>query len=365
LLGFALILLGNLSHGGLDVGIRRPLYASGIQYWDDAIKIVDGAAWLRSFNDHQTQLFLHSRTHPPFAVLMHHLLRNVCGDNLTAVGLTLAFISSLTVPVIWKMLALLQISSERRGLLVLLFPLIPAVNIYSAVSLDGVILFTASLALWGMLLVLERPAQGATGVALIVVGILATNLLSFGGLFLIGVLVALTAWSVATGGRPAWLGLAFGASSLASLALLLVLRQGFGYHHLRAFLVASRVENPQGFSGLANPAQYLVSRLEDVAEIAFFFSFGALAVLRRAVAGTTWSHGERSVRALAAGAMGVLLAMFGTGAYRTGETARGCLFVYPYLLLLYARLDDQAIKDLVPWAAAQTAVMQQLGGFFW
>jgi hypothetical protein len=365
LLGFGLVLLGNLSHGGVDAGIRRPLYGTGVQLWHDATKIVDGAAWLRSFNDRQTELLVHARTHPPFAVLLHYLLGRVFRSNLTAVGLTFAFISSLTVVVLWKMLALLSVSSERRGLLVLLFPLIPAVNIYSAVSLDGVILFTASLALWGMLMILQRPDRSVAGMALIVVGVLATNLLTFGGLFLLGVLVVLIGWCFATGRRGAPLALSVGASAVASLAVLLVLRRGFDYHHLRAFLVANRVENPRGFSGYADPAQYVVSRIEDVGEIAFFLSFGMLAVLRRTVEGQARSPAERSARLLAGTAVGVLLAMFGTGAYRTGETARACLFVYPYLLLLYARLDDQAIKDLIPWAAVQTAVMQQLGGFFW
>jgi len=70
-------------------------------------------------------------------------------------------------------------------------------------------------------------------------------------------------------------------------------------------------------------------------------------------------------------AVGTLLAMFATGAFRTGETARACLFIYPYLLLpVAAQLDhqqpDASDRRLLVWLVfGQTLLMQTFGGYFW
>jgi hypothetical protein len=61
----------------------------------------------------------------------------------------------------------------------------------------------------------------------------------------------------------------------------------------------------------------------------------------------------------------LLLVMFVTGAYRTGETARACLFVVPFIGLSFARLGAERLRLLTIAAAIQTIGMQVLGNYGW
>lgn len=54
-----------------------------------------------------------------------------------------------------------------------------------------------------------------------------------------------------------------------------------------------------------------------------------------------------------------------TGAFRTGETARAALYVYPFVLVRLNGLPDGTVRRLACFACLQTAVMQVFGGDFW
>src|SRR5699024_1162748 len=105
-----------------------------------------------------------------------------------------------------------------------------------------------------------------------------------------------------------------------------------------SFAAASQQQNPGGFLLFAEPLRYLYTRIEDVAEIALFFTpyLGLLAI-----AGTRvlWqgargrSTHDREPLVLFAAAVVSILGLFAGGVYHTGETARGVLFLYPFLLL--------------------------------
>jgi hypothetical protein len=121
---------------------------------------------------------------------------------------------------------------------------------------------------------------------------------------------------------------------------------------VRAFLTASRSENPNGFQAIGVPIHYWLTRLENMGNIAVFASVPVLAVLVR----------KRPDRLTAAGVL-VLLLMFITGAYRTGETARACMFIYPFLFLTLKDLPAPFIRRLVAAAGIQTILMQALGSY--
>ena len=58
--------------------------------------------------------------------------------------------------------------------------------------------------------------------------------------------------------------------------------------------------------------------------------------------------------------------MFLTGAYGTGETARACLYIYPFFLLLLIRITTiQTLLNIAYIALFQTFFMQMLGDYFW
>jgi hypothetical protein len=142
-----------------------------------------------------------------------------------------------------------------------------------------------------------------------------------------------------------------------------------GYDPIRAFLVASAHDNPHGFQGFADPVNYLFTRLEDVAELLLFFGPFLLVLLPRGL--RTASDKASNASNLALLASGVIMAMFLTGAFRTGETARPLAFLYACWLLPVGRyLDalrpsDSEKAQLASLVFGQTVFMQLLGNFFW
>jgi len=53
------------------------------------------------------------------------------------------------------------------------------------------------------------------------------------------------------------------------------------------------------------------------------------------------------------------------GAYRTGETARAAMFIYPYFMLALVRARLDTLKAITLVAGFQTAAMQLFGNYFW
>src|SRR5207244_7060632 len=53
----------------------------------------------------------------------------------------------------------------------------------------------------------------------------------------------------------------------------------WGYDHIQAFLTASRLENRSGFLLLHRPLVYVMTRIEDIAEIVLFLSLGTAATM--------------------------------------------------------------------------------------
>jgi hypothetical protein len=233
------------------------------------------------------------------------------------------------------------------------------------VSLDGLILTTSSLFLLGLIILTRKQEVVTAGLVLIIVGFILTNLLTYGGVFLLAV-----------GGALGLINLAFKdelqiitATSVALLLFLILVNfmdRWLGYDHIQGFLIASFLENPKGFRGVVQPIKYLMTRIENVSEIALFLSFGCLATLfhRERLKVSLLDCRHNTIRIMLVG-ITVLLAMFLTGAFKTGETARSCLFIYPYLLLAFFNVTSAMLKDLIILAGMQTAAMQIFAYYFW
>jgi len=195
-IGFALIILGNLGQGDWDSAFSKPFYQTGKyyyhddvgrEYYQDAIKITSWTEWLESFNANQQTLFKHARTHPPFAVLIHYLFLYISANSIIFLGMAFVLISSLSIVLIYRIFQILNVPIENTNLLALLFSIIPAVNIYSAVSLDGIILTSSTIFLLGVVILLKSGTKSTLGLLFIALGIIITNLLTYVGVFLIGV----------------------------------------------------------------------------------------------------------------------------------------------------------------------------------
>jgi hypothetical protein len=366
--GLALLVLGNLAQGGFEAGFVLPFTdprggpPPGIQYYHDALEVGDARAWLTGFNAAQPSLRNHARTHPPFAVLVHRALLGPEGSPLL-LAVAFPLVAGLAVPLLWHVARLAGAGRETASLLALGLAALPAFNVYAASSLDGLVLAATTLALWGWLAV--RRGAVLRGTAAFAAGLAVANLLSFGASFAIlaAALLALhEAWTERRlRGALVWL------SGLTALAAVCAgLRAGFGYDHLEAFATASRLENPHGFRGFAAPLDYLLTRIECVAEIAVFFSLPALAVwVRERLSRRPAFDLRREGDCVEAAGLLALAAVFATGAFWTGETARACLFIQPWLMLGLRDAPPRTLAAVVTAGGAQTIAMQLFANFFW
>jgi hypothetical protein len=276
----------------------------------------------------------------------------------------LILLTSLSVWLLWLILKLLDIPESRRGLLTLLFIVIPAFNIYGAVSLEGVILTTSLLFLYGLLRIMKEGLK-IPGILCLVAGILLTNALTFAGTFLLLVtfLVGIREYVV----KRKWdLWIILGGTVVVGIGLWLAMKYGLGYDHLQSFITASKVENPDGFLGFADPPTYFMTRIENIAEIAFFLSFGCLALFfLPETLKLKWKSLSDGPNVVFWVGMVSLLLVFLTGACKTGETARVCLFIYPYIFLLFRNVNEASLNNLILFAGSQTIIMQLFGYYIW
>ena len=362
LIGWLLILLGSLSQGGVEKAFIQPFTASGIQYYHDALAVDDSTSFLNTFNEAQSTLGIHARTHPPFAVLSHYWLLQAGDGHPWLLSAVFSLASLLSLALLAVILGWLKTPRQRQIPLLLLAALLPAVNIYTIVSLDGVILLFASLYLAGMVAwaVGKHPL---VVLSLLTIGLAGMNLLSFGGLFLFALGGLYGLYQLFIHKRRDLLKLYLASAAIVGL-LLLLLYVDFKYNHLQAFLTASATENPGGFALFHHPLRYFVTRFEGIIEVLVFLGLPAAGFLLRRSA---WQKPHLSTpgSSLALTALAVFLLMLLTGAYQTGETARAGLFLYPFFILLLNNTFQADLKPLMLLTALQTAVMQGLWSFFW
>ena len=357
--GLLLLIFGNLMQGGYEEGFIRPFNRGNVQYYHDAVEIEDGTDWFKKFNAIQPDLRLHSKTHPPFAVLIHYWVMKVFG--LDGLPIFFVLLTSLTVPLVYRIFLELGSQRENAFCLSLLFAVLPAFNIFGAVCLDGVICTFMTLGLLGIVRMWKRGLE-LWGIVFLALGLVVSNLISFGAVFLIGVTGIFIVKALFFDHR---ISMSIGPILCIGLLgfILLGLKIGFSYDHLQAFSTASRLENPAGFYLFAQPIQYAATRIEGIVELVLFFSLACAALFifpRRFKIGL-----NKEATFLALTGISVLAAMLLTGAYRTGETARVCLFIYPYLMLFFVEGPWENLSKIIFLALTQTALMQLIGNYFW
>jgi len=118
-----------------------------------------------------------------------------------------------------------------------------------------------------------------------------------------------------------------------------------------------------------DPVNYLFTRLEDVFELAVFLGPWLIVLIARGFK-QGWADRSR-LYTLAVLGIGTLLAMFFTGAFRTGETARAAMFIFPYFLIPIALVLNSVKPN--PTTRLQIAIlvfghavlMQVVGNYFY
>jgi len=359
-IAIVLVLLGNLSQGNFDIAFLQPFYLKGRQYYTDALAITDGQIWLRDFSKNLEHFQMHTKTHPPFATLLHYWILNI--SNIETLAIVFFAIGSLSFPLFYKILLYLGFEETRRKRMLLLLAVIPSVNIYLLVSIDALVLTSTLIFLLGFARIFHQKRIDSISFLLISSGLILTNLLTFSGLFLFAFLGCISFYFLVKGKwNFVWLSL---MSAVVFVLTFTVIYSTTEYNQLETFLLASQSENPDGFRLFHQPFVYLMTRLEDIGEIFLFLSFGYLAVFFSRKSGTEVFE-NRNINILFFSAITAISTMLLTGAYGTGETARACLFLVPYFLILLKNISSDNFKTLFYLCLLQTFGMQMIGNFYW
>ena len=372
--GAVLLVVTTLTHG-VGPGLLRPLSAPGVYdraaigifdpggYYAAAVTVQDPVHFLETFEARQLTLPLHARTHPPGAVLTFYVFEVLLPSSL-AVSLVVGVLSLALSALLLDRLLRTYYPRDVARYTTYLFVLLPAVQIYYLTTLDALV----TVALLGATYCFTRESlTTATLGTFVCVFVASTQTFVF--VFIVPVLVGI---ALLRREKRVPLGLVLVALVGAYLLLAVV----FGFDYFNSFQIASNQQNPEGFLLFAEPLRYVYTRIEDVAELLLFFT-PYLAIL--AVRGTRvlWpsvrglSTREREPLVIFGFSVLSMLGLFAGGVYHTGETARGALFLYPFLLIPVAallRATNPSVRQRVLLAAAvfgQALLMQLVGDYWW
>ena len=364
LVGLALVLGTNLIQGWDGAFVTPIAGAPGgeaIQYYHDAVSVTDRWHFFAHYTEVQAGLKDHARSHPPGAVLSIYFLNKLLG-NPAAISLAIATLSVTLTGLIVHWILVLQLrcrNVERAESLggdsTLLSLLLPAIQIYPCASLDALIvpaMFGAAV-----LLVHKRPVVAILGSALC---LFAASMLTFATFFAPCIMFTFE-WN-----RTKHLGRSI-AAVLIAVSAWVAIGVTTQFDYLDSFDIAKKIENPDGFRLLSDSMSYLFTRVECVVEIALFFSPVLCLLL---VCGLRKPVLKRDrIVSLTRIALWALALLFTTGAFHTAETARACLFIYPFLMpAIVAGLDgaDARQRRLVAMSVfGQSVLMQLAGSYFW
>lgn len=360
---FLIILLGNLTQGSIHQTFLRSFIDTDFQYFHDVIKIENGYDFISNYNNIQDTLTMHAKTHPPFTVWVQYILYILFNKSVLGLSIAMSIIGICSFFPLLKIIQFFKIETDKSNLLILIFAFIPAVNIYSIVSIDAIFLLFSLVFLYGLLIIAKAKKINTQGIIISFIGFSLANSISFSGTFFACLAAILAVYQfIVEKNKYTFINLSIVA--VLFILFFLLIKITLGYNHLEAFFNASKLENPNGFRGFHQPLVYLFTRIEDVSEILLFLSFGFYAYL---FTPKVFDFKKNEINFyLPIIAFSSLILMFLTGAYGTGETARACLYIYPYFLLLLVNVKNtQILKNIAYIAFLQTFAMQLLGDYFW
>lgn len=347
-----------LQSKGWETGFVVPIIGSSIignQYYYDAITITDAVYFINNFERLQPNLIGHARTHPPGATLIIYLLIKILGYP-ALISIFIGIVSvSLSTFFLYKILSS-EFKEELSGYVTFLFILIPSIQICYVATIDALI---STFLLGSLYFYLGRRS------ILNMIGSLfflfLASFLTFTFVFIIPIMVGYELLI-----RKDFLRLGYMILGLALIYTLIDIF--FNYNYVNSFMIASVLENREGFLLLSEPLTYLFTRIEGIFEIILFF--GPFLSLLMVMGLRTQKRIRSKLMTIAWLAIVSLLAMLGAGTFRTAETARTALFMYPFLIIpvaSYLQEKDISLKGrniLMYLVFAQTILMQTFGFYY-
>ncbi|MFX1561411.1 MAG: hypothetical protein ACFFBL_12545, partial [Promethearchaeota archaeon] len=345
----------------------------------DVLNIDSFVNFIGSFEALQPTLSLHAQTQPPGAVLAIYFLYLILGDpSLIAIGLSI--IAGIGSAFFLRGIVKRLFDDDSARYAVFLYLILPAVQVYYLANIYALV---ATLVL-GVLYFYLHPNRRISAVGTIVSLFLLTFITFLSAfmvlfLFIYEILNANSETKASDTVQklgaiiqhikyPIFLSLCVGAV----YGILLVT---LGFNYINAFFYASYLENPTGFMLLANPVQYISTRLQNVLDIVIFFgpvlsvlAYRGLGLLREDAIESLDSSRKYN---LVLAALIALSLLFLAGAPKKGETARICMFFLPFLLIpviTYIRKTRMTTRDkiiLLLLVFGQAVLLQLIGLWLW
>ena len=374
--GLVLLVLTNLIHGW-SVGIESTIGAMS-EIYSDISKVVNPISFVSNFNTFQASLSLHAQTQPPGAVLTIYFLNLIFQEPAyIAIGLSIisGVFSAFFINGLYKKL----FDSENAKYGAFLYLLLPAIQVYYLANIYAIVATLAA----GALSFYFNSNRILKYVGTFVTIFLGT-FISF--LFVYIPLVILlfeVIRSLQLSRDHEWSKRFVDViSSVSGIIIIgigivlvyLLMYLGLGFNYVEAFLYASSLENPGGFMLLSNPAEYIITRLDDILDIVVFFgpflavfAYEGIRSMRKSLSD------EKTVvsYSLAMSSIISLLLLFLTGAPKKGETARICMFALPLFLipiLYYLMTNNFRRKEkmkLLLLVFGQAVIMQLFATYIW
>ena len=334
--------------------VLKPYSLEGQEYFHDALQIKDPVDFFKRYNEIQPTLHSHAHTHPPGAVLTFYFLEKILRDPAIIALFIMLIAAPVTAYFFYRLLST-AVKPEVAGYMSFLLLLLPAIQIYFLATLDALVvsLLTATLYFFCF-------GKGPRSVAGALVLLVSSLMLTFVSIFILPVLAGYDLVVRRSIKRSAIL-----IGGIACVYTLIYLTTGYDAYH--SFRAASLYENPKGFMLFVDPVNYVFTRIEDVSEILFFLGPFLLVLVVRGVR----KLDLHPLKVLTVLACLSVLGMYAVGAWRTGETARACAFIYPYLLFpvgLHLDREDVGARNRYVLAALvflQTVGMQTFGTYYW
>ena len=377
LVGIVFTILTSLIQGW-ETGIINPIGGQS-EILVDALQISNPLSFIMNFEELQSTLTIHAQTQPPGAVLVIYLLY-VIFQNPGSISIALFIISSVFSVYFMNGIYVRLFDEQLSKYAVFLFVLLPAIQVYYLANIYAIV----STLVLGLLYYYFHPNNA--------VSIIGSFLCLFLGTFISFLFVYTVLFlfifelfqffnrkadepiqnrvkSFLT--HPAKLvGICIGVASVyIGMAIFL------DFNYITAFLYATSSENPNGFMLIANPLEYLVTRIQDVLDILIFFG-PILTVL--CYEGFMWLKKNKEMDEIVSTKYNVVLAslvalllLFLTGAPKKGETARICMFILPLLLIpviTFLQNKDVTWREkvlLLIVVFAQTVLIQTIGVWLW
>jgi len=362
IIGILLIIGTNIFHGIWKGFVTPNEGHGGLMFYWDAIEIEDPLNFLRTYNDRQHQMSMHPRSHPPGATLFYYVLYKIFVIS-GLMSLAILIISTVFSAYFLYNILRREINEDLSLYVTFLFFLIPAIQVYYLANLYAII----TTLFLGVIYFYMHPDNRINLIGTISL-ISLSAFLTFMVIFIIGVLFCFELLrSYKTKSVKNFKNLYFIALSL--FVLFTIFLVVFDFNYIVSFQYTSQELNPSGFRLIADPYDYFITRVENILEILFFFGPFLFLLFIRGF--PIMKKDFPDFYLLVISAIFFLLFLFSLGVYQTGETGRGCLYIYPFLLFPVAfylnKMDfSRAEKNkLLILVFIQAIIMQLIGYYKW